>query len=337
VKRPSHWLAFARRWAIRLAWLYLALIVCFWLFLRQGDDWWPATVALYAPRWPFGVPLLLLLPAALRWPRRVGLPVAAATVVFVWPVLDAAVNVPSRDIPPTDESILRVMSFNADGGHFSREALEVVLEAETPDIVAVQESCPDLTDPNFWGAGWNVHSGPAGLLIASRYELHPVRALSLASVGGNGGATRVWLDCPFGKLTLVDVHLDTPRSGLEAMMHGQNVDVVRANIALRDAGSAAVIQWLGDAPAMTVVAGDFNMTTDSVIYRNHWSRYLLDSYDEAGLGWGYTKHTRWHGVRIDHVLHGPVMRCRECRVCTDVGSDHQPVIAILSRARETVR
>src|SRR5262249_33309182 len=132
----------ARRWATRLAWTYLAFILLFWLFLRQGDDWWPATVAMYLPRWPLGAPFLLLMPAAIRWPLRVGIAVIAASVVFVWPVLDATVNWPSHERLPAPESTLRVISFNADGGRFSREALETLLEDEKPDVVAVQESAP---------------------------------------------------------------------------------------------------------------------------------------------------------------------------------------------------
>ena len=110
----------------------------------------------------------------------------------------------------------------------------------------------------------------------------------------------------------------------------------RANIALRDAGSALVVHWLAEAPAATVIAGDFNMTTESAIYRRYWSRCCTDAFEEAGLGWGYTKHTSWHGVRIDHVLHGSVLRCSECRVCPDVGSDHRPVIAVLRRVGDSI-
>jgi len=206
-----------------------------------------------------------------------------------------------------------------------------------PDVVAVQEGNKKVTEELSRHEDWSVQRGPAGTVVASRFELHPVRTLSLADIGGRGGAARFWFDCPLGKVTLVDAHLDTPRWGLEAMRYGQHVDEVRANIALRDAGSANVIRWLADAPAMTIVAGDFNMTTESVIFRNYWARYFLDSFDEAGFGFGHTKFTSWYGVRIDHVLHGPILRCTECRVCPDVGSDHRPVIAVLSRAKETAR
>jgi endonuclease/exonuclease/phosphatase (EEP) superfamily protein YafD len=321
----------ACRWVLWLAWLNLALVLGLWLFLRQGDDWWPATVALYVPRWPFAVSFVILLPAAVRWPRRVLPPVAVAAVVFAWPVLDAVVNVPRWAAEPASEPSLKVMSLNADGGHFSRGALDALLTIESPDVVAIQESAADLSEPSFWGPGWHVQAGPAGVLIASRFELRPAGTVNLGGLGGRGGAVRCWMECPLGKVMVAAVHLDTPRWGLEGVPKG-DVEGIRENIALRDRGSAAVADWLADAAKSTVVAGDFNMTTDSVLYRQYWGSYA-NCFSEAGFGWGSTKHTRWHGVRIDHVLHGPTLRCTECRVGLDVGSDHRPVIAVLRSSK----
>src|SRR5262245_12852466 len=320
------------RWAARMAWLYLALVVAFWLFLRQGDDWWPATVALYVPRWPFAVPMVLLLPAAVRWPRRVLPPVAVAAGVFALPILGAVVNLPRLGAEPSGHASLKLVSLNADGGNFSRAALDALLTIEAPDVVAIQESADDMAAAEFWEPGWHVVRGPGGVLIASRFELHPVRNLNLDRVGGSGGAARFWINCQLGKIHLIDVHLDTPRWGLEALA-SKDVEGMRANIELRDRGSALVTDWLAGTPAAAVIAGDFNMTTDSVLYRRYWAPYT-NCFNEAGFGWGHTKHTSWHSVRIDHVLHGPALRCVECRVGPDVGSDHRPVIAVLSLATE---
>jgi endonuclease/exonuclease/phosphatase (EEP) superfamily protein YafD len=78
-----------------------------------------------------------------------------------------------------------------------------------------------------------------------------------------------------------------------------------------------------------VIAGDFNMPTDSDIYQLYWSSYT-NAFSAAGLGFGYTKFTRWHGIRIDHILAGPGWRCRRSWVGPDVGSDHRPVLAELT-------
>ena len=171
-----------------------------------------------------------------------------------------------------------------------------------------------------------------GLIVASRFPVRDVETMNLSELGGTGGAMRCRLESSAGDLLVVNVHLDTPRSGIEPILKSVSYRELRPSIRLRDAGSAAMTAWLGDTPANCIVGGDFNMTCESVIFRRYWSRFD-DAFGEAGLGLGHTKFTHWHGVRIDHVLHGSALRCTECRVGLDVGSDHVPVIAILEYVR----
>ena len=71
---------------------------------------------------------------------------------------------------------------------------------------------------------------------------------------------------------------------------------------------------------------DINLPGESAIFRSHWGQFT-DAFSSAGLGLGHTKFTRWHGVRIDHILAGPGWRFRRCWVGPDVKSDHRPLIA----------
>jgi endonuclease/exonuclease/phosphatase (EEP) superfamily protein YafD len=71
------------------------------------------------------------------------------------------------------------------------------------------------------------------------------------------------------------------------------------------------------------VAGDFNLPADSAIFRDNWS-WLQDAFGQAGWGYGYSKYTKYWGIRIDHVLTGPGWQARSCQVQSDVGSDHLP-------------
>jgi endonuclease/exonuclease/phosphatase (EEP) superfamily protein YafD len=77
-----------------------------------------------------------------------------------------------------------------------------------------------------------------------------------------------------------------------------------------------------------IVAGDFNMTPESVIYRRRFG-HLQNAFSTAGWGWGGTKFTRIHSVRIDHVLADDHWQIARCEVGPDVGSDHRPVVAEL--------
>jgi len=80
----------------------------------------------------------------------------------------------------------------------------------------------------------------------------------------------------------------------------------------------------------TILAGDFNMTPESSIFRKYLLRYV-DAFSEAGTGFGGTRPTKWHSVRIDHVLADRHWNVKCCCVCRDVGSDHLPVVAELQR------
>ena len=75
-----------------------------------------------------------------------------------------------------------------------------------------------------------------------------------------------------------------------------------------------------------LLAGDFNLPVESAIYGQYWAQFS-NAFSAAGLGLGHTKFTRWHGVRIDHILAGPSWRFRRCWVGPDVKSDHRPLIA----------
>ena len=54
---------------LSVAYAVTALGLCLLLHLA-GDRWWPATLLLYAPRWPWAVPLGALVPAAALARRR---------------------------------------------------------------------------------------------------------------------------------------------------------------------------------------------------------------------------------------------------------------------------
>jgi endonuclease/exonuclease/phosphatase (EEP) superfamily protein YafD len=71
------------------------------------------------------------------------------------------------------------------------------------------------------------------------------------------------------------------------------------------------------------------MPVESAIYRHDWSD-LTNAFTAQGYGFGFTKHTRWFGLRIDHLLASRQFRVERCQVQTDVASDHRPLLADLT-------
>jgi endonuclease/exonuclease/phosphatase (EEP) superfamily protein YafD len=84
-----------------------------------------------------------------------------------------------------------------------------------------------------------------------------------------------------------------------------------------------------------ILAGDFNMPTESAIYRTFWAAYA-NAFSDAGWGFGYTEWPGMRrlpfGIRIDHILAGPGWHPLRCWVGPNIGSDHLPLIAELAGA-----
>jgi vancomycin resistance protein VanJ len=318
-----------RRWAVRGGLIYLVAAVGCWLFLcAEGDVGWVGTVLLFGPRWVALLPLVVLAPlAAVAHSWRAGGVLAAAALVVVGPLMGGTVS-PSTSGRSDDGAVLRVLTCNTDGQNLHKHELELLVAQTLPDIVALQEAEVIDFTPIF-PDGWHIEAGPAGLLLATRFPIRGRDYLTEPELGARGAVGRYRLETPAGELIAVNVHLPTPREGFEEVLHtGGGAAAIREGIAARDHASIVVRSWLGDIGGDAIVAGDFNMPVESAIYRRHWSD-LTDAFSKAGWGWGYTKQTRWFGVRIDHVLAGKAWTCRRAWVGPDVGSDHLPLIAQL--------
>jgi endonuclease/exonuclease/phosphatase (EEP) superfamily protein YafD len=315
------------RWC---CWLYAASVLAVWLILATvAERWWPATLLVYGPRWVGLLPLLVLGPAACRYPRLLP-PLAAALLVLVGPVLGLCLPWRTWVQPAGDGPSLRVLSWNADGKYSDADALGVYLARTMPDVVAIQEWAPEHEKAVFWQQDWHVRSTREGLCLASRFPIRKVEVLHDEDLGLPGGLLRCDLETPQGTLHLINLHLPTPRDGLEAVLSRQahSSEDVKANTASRWHASEVASRWVDQVEGPVVLAGDFNLPEDSAIYRRFWSG-RTNAFTAAGLGWGYTKFTRRFGVRIDHILAGPGFSCQACRVGPDMGSDHRPVLAEL--------
>ena len=151
---------------------------------------------------------------------------------------------------------------------------------------------------------------------------------------GSGAIQRAEVLLPQGAVRLGLVHLSTPRGALQEFRDISEIPslgaVTRRNTAEREQESEHAVAWINRGAAMPlIIAGDFNLPIESAIYRRNWSRFR-NAFSEVGWGTGYTKHTRWWGIRIDHVLSSDDVHPLQSYVGRDVGSDHLPLIASLA-------
>jgi endonuclease/exonuclease/phosphatase family metal-dependent hydrolase len=314
--------------------LQAVLLLVVWLCVRfAADRWWPATVMLFVPRWIYAAPLLLVAPAALI--ARRALPILAVALSLIVALVLNGLCIPMHlpfGTPPGTP--IRVMTYNVGQAHFDGRALQALLdEVGEPQIVGLEE-CPgdELTDW-FKANGWNVHSAHGACLL-SRF---PIRQVDIRDpsdfwkINGSGVINRYELDVHGRIVSVMLVHLETVREGLQPMLRlrpwlGRHELV--ANQRERDLESRAAAEWAARAKGPILVMGDFNMPVESAIYRRYWSRYH-NAFSEAGLGFGYSKETEWHGLRIDQILTNDDWSCDDASVGRDLGGDHRPVFARL--------
>ena len=306
---------------------------------RLGDRHWLATVLLFAPRWPYALPLAVLVPwAALGrgGSRLAALGALAATgLVLLW-FNDVHVSPRGLAEPPPVPK-LRVMSYNIGGGTFAPSTLVSLVSFANVDVAGFPE-CQNVDEAAFAARGYAVKKDASGLCLVTRL---PILAEDIRDPhdmwdrGGAGCISRYELDFRGTRISVLLVHLETPREGLEGLRGGmrrpgwKGPEAMRTVIAQRELESRLAREWAGHSSLPTLVMGDFNMPEDSAIYRTYWSSFH-NALSARGTGHLVTKATRWHGIRIDHVLYDDGWTVHRASVGEHLGMDHRPVIVELS-------
>jgi endonuclease/exonuclease/phosphatase (EEP) superfamily protein YafD len=328
-----------RWWLTRLSWAYLAAVSVAGLVLwGLGDRWWPATALLFISRWVLLLPLLPLLPAVLLLKRSLLLPLVLGAFIATVPVAGFRFGV-LRLISHPAGAQFRVVTFNADGGRVTAIELPNVLEEWKPDVVGFQECGEELRKAVERTQGWYHHS-VRQLCVLSRYPMSDSAVMdrsqlayveeSAAGIGGSGDVVRYTIQAPSGPVNITNLHLETPRKGLEGILDGGfQAERMRGNTAIRTIESRLARRWVNAGTLPTLVMGDFNTPVESRIFQDSWGD-LTDAFSRVGFGFGMTRINGWIRVRIDHVLTGDGWYVDHATVGRDLGSDHLPLIVDLT-------
>lgn len=332
----------ARILAILVA-LYVAGLLAAWVMLNVlSDVWWPATVLLFSPRWPFALPLAVLVPAAIRLDRRLLAPLGVAALVVVFPVMGFCFSFRGayRAAFPGEKSAetLRVMTYNIGGGTADERTFERFFADNDPDIIAMQECANKLDPDRLKRRGWYLRID-GGQCFLSRFPIRRAEARDPRDVwamGGSGAMVHYELETPNGIVNVVNVHLETVRDGLTALRYNRlrGVPALEKNTNQRRLESKLAREFAARVTGPLIVLGDFNMPAESEIYRSNWWQFQ-NAFEQAGFGFGRSKYTHWHGVRIDHVLASSAWTCERTWVAEGASPtfDHRPMIAELRLTR----
>lgn len=312
---------------------YAGAVTLLWFLLwTSGDRWWLATLLLFGPRWVYALPLALFAPLAVIWRRIWLLPLGISSVIVFGPIMGLRLSWGPQVSPPD----LRVLTFNIERYNVTEDVFAHLLDVVRPDLIAVQE-CAGVGEWHI-PPGWNVER-KGELLVASKFPILRVEVSYCRWPPRNNpdvDGLYCLVDTPQGQLGFCNVHLDTPRRGLRRVLSRTTIldlsdlDYVQARIEFRRMESQELSAWVQQFSAPVILAGDFNMPTDSRIYQDYWSNYK-NAFDETGIGYGYTKQTVIHGFeyssRIDHAIAGPEWQPQKAWIGPDLGSDHLPLVA----------
>lgn len=243
-----------------------------------------------------------------------------------------------RPVEPAPSPALRVMTFNLDVDAPERESALKAIEEAGADVVCLQEVSPDweralaarfrarypemrfVRAPNPYG----------GAAILSRFPVHRHAEIPIAP-GGWFPSQWAVVETPLGLVQVLNVHLRPP-----ATDGGNKVIGVFTSGGPRKREVAEILSKLEPGVA-TIVAGDFNEGDGGGAVGVVRGRGLADCLSQ------FDKHTQtWRmrggglirlAERADHVLTSKELHCTEARVIQEASSDHDPVVAVLGRAR----
>ena len=319
---------------------YLLVSVALVAVIRiSGERWWPATVLMFGPRWVWGVPLVVLIPAALcPGRRRVNLTLAAVSLLVVAKLL-LGFCVPWRawadrmdSATPASALHLRVMTCNIHAAFLNETAAADLIDRTQPDVVAFEEwfgKHSQRLGRAPGGGRWHVLQD-GELRLQSRY---PIRhgPIFFDHGWGGGAAGEFVLLTPAGPVPLVVLHFASPHNAISnaVRLHPTAEAKLQGNSWVRGAQAGSVSDFAARAGNAVLVVGDFNMPADSELFRRDFSDFD-DAFASAGWGFGWTYFARGTAVRIDHVLSGSAWRTDACHVGAFIGSPHRPVIADLT-------
>jgi endonuclease/exonuclease/phosphatase (EEP) superfamily protein YafD len=313
-------------------WGYLLAVIATCVFLRvQGDRSWLGTFVLMAPRWPFALPLVLLLPWAMLARRWVMMSlVFTAMAIVACPLMGFRLAIPAAE---TQRGDLRLLTFNVHRQHVDVAGFAQVIEESQPDVIAIQDWSSALQKKLFPDDDW--HTRQVGeLFIASRFPIGEVTPIDFNDSEGvpkaeRGAAAVFELKTPKGTICLINLHLASPHSALNSLSDDGGTELNR-NALRRWAESETVRSMADRINQPLVLTGDFNTTDDSPIFREHWQGFA-DAFTERGFGFGYTYLNTHTQFRIDHVLSDASWKPIRATIGPEAGSPHRPLIVDLQR------
>lgn len=281
---------------------------------------------------------LALLPVAIFafLTRRRGLAALSAALLLAAAGPELLTALRRAPVEPKSDRQIAILSANLMYGRADADAVLAEIRARRPDVILFQE--------------WT--DSAARRLVA---ELRPDYPHTALAPRDDAFGQAVFSRLPFTSGVLIYPPIQSagePQITVEVELDGAPLRITNVHT-LPPVGRSyfrgqrrlarELAAWAtGSSPgAPAILAGDFNATARSDILRVFTRHGFINCHDAAS-GDGPLRASTWPrtgrlalapGIRLDHVLHAPGLRCVEASVCADTGSDHAPVFVRIERSR----
>ena len=214
-----------------------------------------------------------------------------------------------------------------------RENIIDFIKEKHPKIIALQEFYKkEVNSFDFYKYKriiYKKNSDKIGQAILSDYPIISSGSLNFPETGNNG----VFADIVINKDTirLYSVHFESLHLDDD---HFSDIHTKRffSNISSRFSRQQEQVEILEEnfkkCSYKKIVCGDFNNTAFSYLYQKISSNNLIDSFQEAGSGFGKTYDFKYFPFRIDYIFIDKSFQITGHKAFSDIRySDHFPIMA----------
>ncbi|WP_299131019.1 endonuclease/exonuclease/phosphatase family protein [uncultured Winogradskyella sp.] len=295
-----------------------------------------------------GVPLLIILNILffIYWLLRVKKQMLLSLIVLLlgWNYLGAMYQFSSsKSIENSDN--FSVMSFNVrmfnkynwKPNKTTKQDIIDFFYKEAPDVICIQEYTRGkpikLDGYNDYNARYT-KSVRGGHTIFSKFPIINSGSLEFENTNNNA----VFADVVKGKDTIRVYNLHLQSSKVNTQIDYVNSQYsrdmflkrVKAAFIKQQSQVELVLQHKAKCTYKTIIAGDFNNTSFSYSYKEILGDDMLDTFKEAGNGFGKTFDFKFFPLRIDFILAHKDFKVNGFKTYDDtILSDHYPIMATL--------
>jgi endonuclease/exonuclease/phosphatase family metal-dependent hydrolase len=293
-----------------------------------------------------GVPLLILLNIIffIYWLLQVKRQLLLSLVVLLlgWTYISSMYKFSSsKNVEESND--ISIMSYNVRLFNIfswipSKKVKEDILEfieKENPDILCLQEyrtgSPIKLSGYNSFNATYN-KAVRGGVVIFTKFPIVNSGSLEFPNTNNNG----IFVDIVKHKDTIRVYNLHLQSSGIKTDVEnlkkessGQLFKQVGTTFKAQQEQVEMFLKHRSRCNYKTLVIGDFNNTAYSYIYKKINGNDLVDTFEEAGNGFGKTYDFKFFPLRIDFILSDKAFTVNGFKTYDIKLSDHFPIKAIL--------